>query len=350
MRKSIRERDIEEKSEFKRIMNRRIEIIITTLCLVLSVIGVALCMMECESWIECIQSITFLSMILLLLADCCLLANYLRGQVLIVLAMYSIFILIPQYWLVMNGVFGAIPFISLIILSVILTVFHSKLRIIFYSIYSLIILILVIHDIYWVDSAICGNQNLNIIGFISAYVFVSATIGVTIHQKEKAFTLLLLTSYKDNMTGAWNSRYLLQEMPFMEKRWVDNKRVFTLVMFDINAFKKFNDSYGHAFGDEVLKQVANSITRLIEPEGCLIRYGGDEFIIVYEGYNNSEVNQFINKINDNLNPIDILGNSIDVSISFGSCDSSEADDYNESILVLADRRMYEEKKLYHQSH
>ncbi len=91
---------------------------------------------------------------------------------------------------------------------------------------------------------------------------------------------LHIQSIRDVLTGLYNRRYfdetLLQEI----NRARRSKHPLSLLLFDIDHFKKFNDTYGHDAGDFVLKKVSETMLSLIRESDTACRYGGEEFIII----------------------------------------------------------------------
>jgi PleD family two-component response regulator len=100
------------------------------------------------------------------------------------------------------------------------------------------------------------------------------TIQKKIHQLEKLAT-------EDDLTGLKNRRYIREfARQIIERAKKDNGRV-TVLIFDIDDFKHYNDVYGHAAGDEVLKQAAMLIRRCCRRHDVVARLGGDEFAVVF---------------------------------------------------------------------
>ncbi len=95
-----------------------------------------------------------------------------------------------------------------------------------------------------------------------------------LHQETEAL------SVKDELTGAFNYRYFTQILLEEIKRAKRYRQSLSLIMVDIDWFKKCNDSYGHLFGNLVLKDVVSIIGRCIRDVDILCRYGGEEFIAI----------------------------------------------------------------------
>ncbi len=86
---------------------------------------------------------------------------------------------------------------------------------------------------------------------------------------------------QDGLTGLANRRYLNQVLGLEIKRAARGRQPLTLIMIDIDYFKRFNDQFGHLAGDEVLQQVANLLQGSVNRAGDMVaRYGGEEFCII----------------------------------------------------------------------
>ena len=111
------------------------------------------------------------------------------------------------------------------------------------------------------------------------------------------------------------------------------------------AFKKVNDTYGHAGGDEVLKVMASTLNELISEPNILGRIGGEEFLAVILDEELKEMDKFCDKLRQSIkkNKVNFEGNSIKITSSGGVANTNESQ--NASDLVnKADERLYEAKK------
>ncbi|MDA7817922.1 diguanylate cyclase [Sulfurimonas sp.] len=96
-------------------------------------------------------------------------------------------------------------------------------------------------------------------------------------------------SIKDELTQAYNRRYFNEVFTQELKRAYRNKENLSIAMFDIDSFKKYNDTYGHLQGDVALQKVVKTVSsKLQRPTDYLFRIGGEEFIIIYSKMKNIE--------------------------------------------------------------
>ncbi len=85
----------------------------------------------------------------------------------------------------------------------------------------------------------------------------------------------------DGLTGIFNKRYFFETLDALHHLETDN---YAIVMIDIDNFKKINDTYGHLYGDAVLKAVAQIIKDMTRPSDLVARYGGEEIIIFFNNF------------------------------------------------------------------
>ena len=105
-------------------------------------------------------------------------------------------------------------------------------------------------------------------------------LGILIHlvQRDEALKKLAMT---DDLTGAHNRRYLEHFLRQILKQMSEEKTEVTLLLFDIDDFKHYNDTYGHGTGDEILRQTTRLIRRCCREHDVVARIGGDEFAVLF---------------------------------------------------------------------
>jgi diguanylate cyclase (GGDEF)-like protein/PAS domain S-box-containing protein len=96
----------------------------------------------------------------------------------------------------------------------------------------------------------------------------------------KSQTLLREQSVRDYLTGLFNRRYMEETLERELLRAARKKLSLGMIMLDVDDFKHFNDTWGHAAGDEILRELGSLLLRQVRGEDIACRYGGDEFIII----------------------------------------------------------------------
>lgn len=91
---------------------------------------------------------------------------------------------------------------------------------------------------------------------------------------------LLELSNTDHLTGLFNRRYMMETLDKEVQRSIRKGGALSLIMLDIDHFKRVNDSYGHQQGDSVLRKVALLLQKELRTYDCAARYGGEEFVAI----------------------------------------------------------------------
>ena len=84
----------------------------------------------------------------------------------------------------------------------------------------------------------------------------------------------------DALTGLYNRRWLDETLPRLVSRYTTSHRPLCLLMVDIDHFKRFNDTFGHVVGDQVLAEMAHRISQSLRTTDIAVRYGGEEFCVL----------------------------------------------------------------------
>ena len=125
---------------------------------------------------------------------------------------------------------------------------------------------------------------------------------------------------RDDLTGAWNRRYLRR---LLDEDWaalVATQGTITLLVLDLDFFKEINDSHGHLAGDHVLQRATNQLRASFRAEDRLIRYGGDEFVVALFGVGAEEARSLAERARTALRTVDIVtaegGETVTLPLSF----------------------------------
>ncbi|MDD5428331.1 MAG: sensor domain-containing diguanylate cyclase [Candidatus Omnitrophica bacterium] len=149
----------------------------------------------------------------------------------------------------------------------------------------------------------------------------------------------------DSMTGLAVRRYFLERLHAEVKRTAMKKGKMSLVMLDIDHFKKYNDQFGHAAGDIILKHIAKTINSMIREGDIAARYGGEEIVIMLCGRSKNEAALEAEEIRKAVkeSPIMLRRHSADVTVSMGVSGYPEDASSAEALIRLADERLYKAK-------
>jgi len=94
-------------------------------------------------------------------------------------------------------------------------------------------------------------------------------------------TELRNAAFTDSLTGAWNRRYFTRYLDAAIAQSRSARQPLTVMLFDIDGFKHYNDAYGHAAGDEILIETVKMLKSVIRPSDRVCRVGGDEFVVIF---------------------------------------------------------------------
>jgi len=158
---------------------------------------------------------------------------------------------------------------------------------------------------------------------------------------------LITMNTRDGLTGIFNRRYLEAKLKEEFDRHIRYNRPLSLIMLDIDHFKKINDTHGHQAGDFILKSLASTIDERIRAVDIVARYGGEEFCcLLPETTSDSALAlaEFL-RMGIEAEIYHFKDKSIKITISQGVSDLSEGIDSAEALLKMADDGLYESKRL-----
>ena len=152
-------------------------------------------------------------------------------------------------------------------------------------------------------------------------------------------------SHHDHLTQVYNRRGIHKELETACIHYNTDNKNFSLIICDIDYFKKINDNYGHVTGDEVLKKVASEIKRIIRKDDVLARWGGEEFLVLLPNASMEaayEVGEKIRKSIENTS-FKYDNHTIAMTVSIGIAEKDNELPISD-IISQADAHMYRAKK------
>lgn len=181
--------------------------------------------------------------------------------------------------------------------------------------------------------------------FLLSSVFVIITSIVTVGVSKLLFKIDLLRKL-DSLTAIYNHGEIKNLVEQEYNRTIRYKRKACLVMVDINAFKKLNDTYGHMAGDKVIVDFVATLNEVTRREDILGRMGGDEFLILMPETNSISAIKFIIRLKEIVNKrvVEFNGKILQYTISAGMAELNEKMQSNyERWLTEVDIDLYRHK-------
>lgn len=178
-----------------------------------------------------------------------------------------------------------------------------------------------------------GSSWLSILYPCTTVIIIGFFIKILVDQD---FLTLMRHAMRDGLTGLYNYRYFYQQLNLMiEDR---NTELISLLMIDLNEFKRLNDELGHVEGDRILQEVAQIIKNTVRSSDIVARYGGDEFAIILPG-----MGQELCEIKVQQLKIAITSMSYFSDVAVGASQYPEEARTANKLVELADKRMYQQK-------
>lgn len=155
-------------------------------------------------------------------------------------------------------------------------------------------------------------------------------------------------SYHDPLTGVYNRRYAYKVFEKKLQRAKKRNEKIGILNIDVDNFKSINDTYGHAYGDFILKEISCFIRKNIGKKDVLVRWGGDEFLVLFVNRDEKSAWKLIEHINQSLKKAvreSKEDKKTEITLSMGfSIFPKDADSLHD-LIAIADERMYKLKML-----
>ncbi len=185
------------------------------------------------------------------------------------------------------------------------------------------------------------------IGTVTAFMVFGYALGLRSERQRISNRVLSarvdelhLKSVTDALTGAYSHGYLHEILELEIQRSLTAKSPLSILILDIDDFKRINDSHGHLFGDRVIKETAETISANIRSEDILGRYGGDEFLVIMPGADHDIARQAANRVCGSIAKNGFMATvSIGATTFAGNEKQSVAD-----LIAAADANLYQAKR------
>jgi len=171
-------------------------------------------------------------------------------------------------------------------------------------------------------------------------VIVKARVKTHIALKQHRDELKAMAT-RDPLTGLYNRRYLTDALMSKVARAKRHSDHMSVIMMDVDNFKKINDVHGHLVGDEVLKSIAQAIALVARKEDIAARFGGEEFILVMENCSLEDAQAKAQELRQKIQLLYPRG--LEVTASFGVVSLSETLNNCNLLFTAVDKALYEAK-------
>ncbi len=185
-----------------------------------------------------------------------------------------------------------------------------------------------------------NNQDLEMVNFL-AEQGGTAIENVLLHEEAQRLSIT------DGLTGIWNRRYFQMQFRQVLATATRFRRPFSMLMLDLDHFKKINDTYGHRRGDAILVEVSQRVTTMVREVDTFARYGGEEFACLLSETDVDGAVTTAEKIRDAVKREPFGSNEetpIDLTISIGIASYPEHGESFVALIEAADKALYRAKQ------
>jgi diguanylate cyclase (GGDEF)-like protein len=189
-----------------------------------------------------------------------------------------------------------------------------------------------------------SERNLETIRALACYITIALNNAQQSEELEARAKDLELASRTDVLTGLNNRRHAMEKINEECVRFQRSGRPFSIIICDIDYFKKVNDSYGHDCGDAALKALAGLLGRHIRKQDCLARWGGEEFLLLLPETNAAGAAMLAEKLRRRVEEFEFTyaGAKLPFTMTFGVAEFIR--DYGvDACIVGADSALYKGK-------
>lgn len=183
--------------------------------------------------------------------------------------------------------------------------------------------------------------------YITFYDVIVPQFDLAIHNI-RMYAQMRHIAQTDGLTGINNRTYFNKLFAEQMEKTVRNKESLTVALFDIDKFKRINDTYGHLVGDEVIKSIAHIAANHIEASGLgfICRYGGEEFVLTLPNMGVDEALPIIQKLHEDIasTTVEAYGQIVTMNVSIGVSSYPQLCNDVNQLIKRADWSMYYAKE------
>lgn len=190
-----------------------------------------------------------------------------------------------------------------------------------------------------------NSNHVDIIRALASYMAIALNNSQQSESLKITARELELLSKTDPLTGLYTRRHIIEKMEEEYRRYIRYGKVFTLMIVDIDNFKKFNDVYGHSCGDHVLVEVSEQMKQMLRQQDCLARWGGEEFLVLLPETNAENAAILAERLRATIAQTEyqFQNTLLKITLSFGLSEIGDIATID-ALIMRADNALYESKR------
>jgi len=176
---------------------------------------------------------------------------------------------------------------------------------------------------------------------------ILADYGAIAVENARLFERIRRMTVTDEYTGLYNARYLHETLDTLMEQARENEVDLAVAFMDMDNFKSVVDAHGHLLGSRVLSEVGRVILSCLSPSDILVKYGGDEFVLLMPGRDRKQAVILVNVIREAVRSalyLESAGNPVRLTASFGVAVFPSDAGTKRELLSRADQAMYQAKR------
>ena len=167
-------------------------------------------------------------------------------------------------------------------------------------------------------------------------------------ENSRLYEQMVYEANTDSLTRLWNHGYFQYLLTEELKKAYDNKSPVSVIMFDIDNFKNYNDALGHQMGDQLLHEIARILKTACDGQGVVARYGGEEFSVILPNVSNGKAFEIAENLRKAVEACQFKGQDVqptkNLTVSAGLATYPKDALDKEKLIYLADMALYEAKR------